>query len=514
MEAHRANYRWHLAHPLHKQPQERFVVYRMGAAGARVDLYKSYPHSETVCVFVNGYLAENYPMADLLTLLASWNTRFPAAHTLWIHDHSWSSRELFYARPSGDYSYALVPPAVAQGVCGFGFNRMSCIHLSFVTFSLESLCYLVKNTSAKALSFDRLRLQKNDYARLHTDKIFFALNVAKLTVKKMEEVLVAPLLCGFVEQDSFFLDIECGCISDSIWRKVRDNFSRVRILQLTGQRLFPGLSFDDLIYRQGDYNRLVDLRLCNVNVAIAEYPTFLEAIRQSGDLRHFSLEGWSAPSCGTPREEHAHVEELYDALSASTVTKIHFESVPFYFLIVMEQRLPTLHLNDIYVQTLRLDPHHFMNHPGICGEFAQAMVFQLQYNTFIGAIESEEDRLYAEERNGGFHLKVQASSLFSAHMTEQIREKCQQNRDAAFHQPDDEEEQHPGPVDPMVEPVDIGGAGLHVIMDEDLWDQQNPRAASNHRVVTQELDTTEEFEDSDLEMELETTQWSPPGDDH
>jgi len=523
----------HFTHPLELAEMRPYVVYRI-SEGAQ-DTYV-YPTVEFVAVLVDGFTPAAHPpdcLDNLTSSLLLSNTHYPKASHVMVHDESMSNEAKYLCRQGNEFS--TVPVSIMRGLEYFGWGVLSTVTLYYVTVPLPGLQHFTKHTMARNLDFDNLRVSQLGGQKLDGDTFQVYFDVSKLSLKGLRNDLAASLVLGFKEQHTLFLELEADLLTDAFWKKVRGVFQKTHILQLNGHRFMPGKAFDDLLYRQGDYNRIVDLRLANIHIAPAEYPTFLEFLRQASSLRQFVLQGWKNVALqdhgGTERR---FVSDLFCALGDSYVEKIHFDKVPYEFLDALEGRLGDIRLNDIYICALRpTENSEYSRMPHLKGELVNALLEQVMANRHLGVICNDKQRSDAyEKRSSGFHVEIDDPyynfSIFTDDECQGILNHCCRNYNVDYLQRQEQELAGVAPlvfprrpverrlerdIDAAMDPADNndeeGPEPLLAAIDHDGGFDDGDNV---HNVISpeNELETTEEYYDSDDDVYMMNGQANTP----
>jgi len=421
---------YHRDHPLYKPTLKHLVNHRIseGAKGSY-----EFPDAEAVAVLVDGFDPTKHPrdcLDKLYKSLLLTDRHYPQVTHAMVRDETMSKQQNCLSN-QGD-TFATVPVCIMRALSSFGYYRLSTITLSYVTVPLLDLQYFTKHTLARIIIFDNLRVSEVGSEKLGEDMFEVFFDVSKMSFKGMLSDLVASLVLGCKEQHSLFIELEAKLLTDALCNKVRGVFRKTHILQLNSGRFSPGM---DLFYRQGDYNKIVDLRFSNIEMAPADYCTFLGYLRQSASLRQFVLEGWKTIA-DVQRDA---IHDLFCALDASSVTKIHFEKVPFEFVIVMEWGLDHLKLNDVFVCTLlprKSSLYGFW--PENIDFMVKAVLNQIQLNPYLGVIHDDKQRSDAyEKRCAGFCVEhndggVTNTCMFTAYECQQITNHCCRNYNSDY----------------------------------------------------------------------------------
>ena len=162
-----------------------------------------------------------------------------------------------------------MPVCIMRAMSYFGYGKLSTVTFSYVSVPLIDMQHFLNHAMARIVVFEHLRLINVGAAGINQNTFSVSFYVSKLSFTGMELDLVASIIHGCKEQHSLFIDLETSMLGDTLWRNVRGSFNKTEILQLNSGRFLPGVSFDDLLYRQGDYNRLVDFRISGVFIAPA-----------------------------------------------------------------------------------------------------------------------------------------------------------------------------------------------------------------------------------------------------
>ena len=419
---------YHRLNPFEEVPRNCDVVYRLGESiGVLHDGKVEYPGAKMVAVFVDGYVAANMQLEGLCKAIKGSAIYYEDAVHLGFHDESMSVRDKFLYRRG--YEYASVPSSLVKAAAHFA-PTMGTVSFSYVTVELEDLQQFTNETKANTIECENLRISDPDY---EFDQRTFNVSrsVSKFFFKGTRPSLVAALVQGCDRK--IFIEISTELLTKGLWKKMRSNFHNVQILQFNSGKLNPAIALPDLIYRRGDYNRLVDLRFNGVEFGAEQFQSILLLIRRSRCLTQLAIKDWKPMG----EDQSDPINQLLATCHESNIRKLYLEDVPFTTIPLLVARLEDFNLNDVHIRALSpaegseetryncWEPHK--------KELHYMVLAKMRSNMTLGAIRDDDCRLDAcINRNAGFLVEVFNSDqyyepMFSEGESEMLYSFCGRN---------------------------------------------------------------------------------------